>query len=102
VILDVDPDRARSLGRNALTYYLKLSNYTNNWLRLGFNEKDLAGGGSDRLVDGLIAHGSAAQISARVAEHLAAGADHVCIQLIAPPGSDLLPGFAELAGPLLH
>lgn len=87
VVLETDPDQARSIARGMLTRYLTLPNYTRNWLRLGFTEDDLAGGGSDRLVDALVAWGDAEQVAARVAEHHQAGADHVCIQAItAAPG----------------
>jgi len=101
VVLDADLVRGRELGRKALSYYLKLTNYTNNWRRLGFTDDDLAGRGSDRLVHGLVAVGDAEHVSARITGHLAAGADHVCIQLIALEGADLLAGFSDLAGVLL-
>src|SRR6476469_4570900 len=101
VVLDPDVEKGRALARTALAYYLKLQNYTNNWRRLGFTDADLAGNGSDRLVDALVAHGDAQQVAARVTEHLDAGADHVCIQLIAPRGTDPLLGFAAVAGHLL-
>jgi probable F420-dependent oxidoreductase len=101
VVLDADPARARELARNAITRYLKLSNYTNNWRRLGFTDHDLAGRGSDRLVEGLVGMGDAKQVAARITAHLDAGADHVCVQLIAPEGADLLPSFTELAEILL-
>jgi probable F420-dependent oxidoreductase len=101
VVLDADTSRALELGRNALSYYLNLTNYTTNWRRLGFTDDDLSGGGSDRLVEGLIALGEASQVAARITAHLDAGADHVAIQLIAPKGADLLPGFTELANVLL-
>jgi probable F420-dependent oxidoreductase len=97
VVLDSDRARGRDLARGALKYYLDLTNYTSNWRRLGFTDADLAGGGSDRLVDGVVAVGDAERIAARVTEHLDAGADHVCIQLIAGEGADLVPGFTELA-----
>lgn len=100
-ILDTDLACGRELARGALGRYLQLTNYTSNWRRLGFTDADLAGPGSDRLVDGLVAIGDVEQIGARVRAHLDAGADHVCIQLIAEPGTDLLPGFTELAGRLL-
>jgi probable F420-dependent oxidoreductase len=101
VVLDPDISRGRDLARGALQYYLGLSNYTANWRRLGFTEDDLADGGSDRLVDGLVALGDAQQLAARVTQHLDAGADHVCVQLIAPEGVDLLPGFTDLAAQLI-
>ncbi|MDT4945876.1 MAG: hypothetical protein QOH14_2609 [Pseudonocardiales bacterium] len=101
VVLDADPARARELARTALGRYLTLSNYTNNWRRLGFTDDDISGSGSDRLVEGLVGMGDAKQVATRITAHLDAGADHVCIQLIAPQGADLLAGFSELAEILL-
>jgi probable F420-dependent oxidoreductase len=101
VVLDTDPTRARELARNAVSHYLGLKNYTANWRRLGFSDQDLAGSGSDRLVDGLVAMGDAQQVASRISAHLAAGADHVCIQLITPEGANPLPGFTELANLLI-
>ena len=82
VVLETDPDRARAIGRLHLAGYLALPNYTNNWFRLGFTEADTADGGSDRLVDALVAWGDEATVMARVQEHRDAGADHVCIQVL--------------------
>jgi probable F420-dependent oxidoreductase len=82
VVLETDPERARSLARRHLQVYLLAPNYTNNWLRLGFAESDFADGGSDRLVDALVAWGDAAAIRERVARHHEAGADHVCVQIL--------------------
>src|ERR687892_52883 len=62
--------------------YLTLPNYVNNLRRLGWGDDDLAGDGSDKLVDALVAWGDADAIAARVAEHHAAGADHVCVQVL--------------------
>ena len=62
--------------------YLRLENYTNNWRRLGFTDDDLAGDGSDRLIDAMVAWGDEAAIRARVEEHLAAGADQVALQVL--------------------
>jgi probable F420-dependent oxidoreductase len=101
LVLDTDKARGRELARAALKYYLALTNYTTNWRRLGFTDADLADGGSDRLIDALVGLGDAKQIAARITEHLDAGADHVCIQLIAPNGVDLLPGFTDLAEQLI-
>lgn len=80
----LSPDRATVLGRGRqhLTMYLRLPNYVNNWRRLGFGEADFADGGSERLIDALVAGGDASAIRARVDEHLAAGADHVCLQVL--------------------
>jgi probable F420-dependent oxidoreductase len=98
VVLDTDPARARALGRSRVrTPYLGLVNYTSNLRRLGWAEEDLSGGGSDALIDALVAHGSPAEVAAQLARHLDAGADHVCVQLITEEGADPLPGYARLA-----
>lgn len=82
VVLEKDPARARTVAREHLSGYLKLPNYVNNWLRSGYRPTDVAEGGSDRLVDDLIAWGDVAVIADRVRAHYAAGADHVCIQVL--------------------
>jgi len=87
VLLETDAAKARALGRQALAPYLQLDNYLNNWRRLGFGDGDLAGGGSDRLVDENIAWGDESRIRARLQQHWDAGADHICIQAINPDGS---------------
>jgi probable F420-dependent oxidoreductase len=98
VVLDTDPARARALGRSRVrTPYLGLVNYTSNLRRLGWAEEDLSDGGSDALIDALVAHGSPAEVAAQLARHLDAGADHVCLQLITEEGADPLPGYARLA-----
>ena len=84
VIAEVDPARARQIGRAWLGRYLEMANYRENLLRLGFTEPDFAGGGSDRLVDAVVAWGDPAAIRQRIEEHWAAGADHVCIQALNP------------------
>ena len=85
-VLETDPARAREIGRQNLAGYLLLPNYTTNCLRLGFTEDDLAGGGSDRLIDALIAWGDEETIAARVKAHHDAGAEHVCVQVLNPIG----------------
>ncbi|AQW51905.1 F420-dependent oxidoreductase [Streptomyces hygroscopicus] len=82
VVLDTDLDRARATARGYLARYLALPNYTNNFLRLGFEDADFADGGSDRLISAMFALGDAEVIRARVDEFLAAGADHVAIQTV--------------------
>lgn len=82
VVLETDPDKARTIARQNLAGYLILPNYTNNFLRLGFSPDDLDNGGSDRLVDALIAWGDEDAIRARVQEQHDAGADHVCVQVL--------------------
>jgi probable F420-dependent oxidoreductase len=98
VVLDTDPERARALGRSRVENpYLHLSNYTANLRRLGWSDEDIAAPGSDALIDALVAHGTAAEVAARLDEHLAAGADHVAVQLLSPPDADVLDGYRQLA-----
>ena len=85
-VVETDPDRARQVARGYAELYLGLSNYTNNLLDLGYGEADLADGGSDRLIDALIPHGSAEEIGEVVRAHLDAGADHVCLQPLGEAG----------------
>ncbi len=100
-VIDSDRARARSVARAFATRYLGLENYANNLRRLGWAEDDLAGGGSDRLLDAVVPQGDAAAIAARVLEHLQAGADHVCVQLRASDPKDLcLDAYAELRADL--
>jgi probable F420-dependent oxidoreductase len=99
VVLDGDAARARAAAREMLELYLGLRNYTANFRALGFTDADLADGGSDRLVDALVAHGDAAAVAARLTAHLDAGADHVCAQVL-PAGDDPLPALRELAAAL--
>lgn len=100
VILETDPDRARTIARDTLAPYLGLPNYTRNWLRLGFTEDDLAGGGSNRLVDAMAVWGDLDTIRARVAEHHQAGADHVCVQALTGERRFPLAALTELAAAL--
>ena len=97
VVLEADPVRARALGRASVKPYLRLTNYTSNLQRLGFTADDVAGEGSDRLIDALVVSGDDAEIRRRFEEHLNAGADHVAIQLIAEPDADLDAGLRRLA-----
>ena len=88
VVLDTNPIRARRIARGHINHYLGLRNYVRNLLREGFTQADLEGGGSDRLVDSLVAWGGIEQIRARANEHIQAGADHVCLQVIVESGQD--------------
>jgi probable F420-dependent oxidoreductase len=102
VILEADPARARKIGRNFLEIYLKLPNYTNNLLWLGFGESDFQNGGSDRLIDAIIAWGNLETILNRVREHHSAGADHVCIQVLTEdPHALPMPEWRALASAVL-
>jgi probable F420-dependent oxidoreductase len=80
-VLQGDPAAARAIGRRHVARYLDLPNYTNNFRRLGFTTEDMADRGSDRLVDRLVAWGSLDAVATRVNDHLAAGADQVCVQV---------------------
>jgi probable F420-dependent oxidoreductase len=80
-VLETDPNEARAIARRHLSWYLDLPNYTNNFRRLGFTDDDLAGRGSDRLVDAIVAWGDVDAIKRRVTEHQVAGADHVSLQV---------------------
>jgi probable F420-dependent oxidoreductase len=99
VVLTTDADKARAVGRKALNIYLGLTNYLNNFKRLGFTDEDLAKPGSDRFVDAVVAYGSTDSIAERLKQHLDAGADHVPVQVLTSPDK-VVPALAELAGPL--
>lgn len=97
-ILSTDCGEALRLARSHLSRYLRLPNYRNSWLRQGFSEEDFAGGGSERLAEALVAWGDEEEIKNRVEKHLAAGADHVCIQVITEnPAQELLQKLRRLA-----
>jgi probable F420-dependent oxidoreductase len=89
VVLERDPDRARATARAHLERYLSLPNYANNLRRLGFGDEDFERGGSDRLVDGVVAWGDEDSIRERVLAHREAGADQVCIQVLTQDGGGL-------------
>jgi probable F420-dependent oxidoreductase len=82
VVFETDAAKARAIARKFLAIYLGLPNYTNNLLRLGFEEADFANGGSDKLIDALIVWGDLKAVQSRIHEHHAAGADHVCVQVL--------------------
>jgi probable F420-dependent oxidoreductase len=100
VVLDPVPERGRERARAFAAGYLQRRNYTTNLLRFGFTERDLAGGGSDRLVDAVAPHGSAGAIAEAVHAHLDAGADHVCLQPL-DHGAPREDDYGELARALL-
>ena len=101
VVVTPDPESARRVARAHLATYLQFTNYRNNLLRLGFDDGDLGGGGSDRLLDAVVGWGQVEQVARRVHEHLDAGADHVAIQVLtADPDRLPLAEWAELAAAL--
>jgi probable F420-dependent oxidoreductase len=100
-VLTTDPDEGRRRGREFARHYLVATNYANNLRRLGWDEADISGDGSDRLIDAVIAWGDVDAIVRRVRDHLDAGADHVCVQLRVESSSDpALEGYRELAAAL--
>ncbi|MGN6742152.1 MAG: TIGR03620 family F420-dependent LLM class oxidoreductase [Amnibacterium sp.] len=98
VVLDTDPDSARRSARAFLSGYLRMENYTRTMLRGGFAPADVAGEGSDELVDAIVAHGDPAALARAVTAHLDAGADHVCVQV--QPVHDPVPALTALAAEL--
>ena len=102
VLLETDPVEARRIGREHMAIYLDLPNYMNNLRRFGITDDDIADGGSDRLVDMLVAWGGVDAVRARVQAHLDAGADHVAVQVLTPERGTLpLDDWRKLAPALL-
>jgi probable F420-dependent oxidoreductase len=98
VVLTADPASARGIGRPTVHRpYLGLVNYRRNLERLGFTDDDLAGAGSDHLIDSLVVSGADDTIAGRLREHLTAGADHVAVQLLTGRPDEAREGFAHLA-----
>jgi probable F420-dependent oxidoreductase len=97
VVLDTDRDRAHATARQAMAVYLGAPNYVNNLKRLGFTDTDVADGGSDRLVEAIVACGDAEVALKRVQAHFDAGADHVCVQALRSDGVVPEAEWAELA-----
>jgi probable F420-dependent oxidoreductase len=100
VVVDPDPESGRAHARAFAASYLRMTNYASNLLRLGFSEGDVADGGSNRLIDAVIAHGSAEAIAETVHAHLEAGADHVCLQPVGH-GTEQVEDYRALARALL-
>ena len=103
VILETDRDKAHALATAALEHYRRLPNYVNSWLRLGFTQDEIDTA-APRLLDGLFGWGSAEDVASRARAHLAAGANHVCLQLVTGASMDIplaLAGWRALAGVLL-
>jgi probable F420-dependent oxidoreductase len=89
VILETAPGKAREIGRRVMSHSLRLPSYRTSFLRMGFTEEDLHNGGSDRLIDSIIAWGDEKALRARIQQHWDAGADHVCIQSLPREGMAL-------------
>jgi probable F420-dependent oxidoreductase len=89
VVLDTDRPRALETARKGMAVYLRAPNYVNNLKRFGFTDDDIADGGSDRLVDAIVATGDVAAAVDRVEQHFAAGASHVCVQVLGENFTDV-------------
>lgn len=89
VLLETDPEKARAIARQHMAIYIGLPNYRRNVLSLGFEEADFEDGGSDRLVDAIVAWGDIDVIRDRVRAHQDAGADHVCLQALTADMAEL-------------
>ena len=100
VCLETDPEAARALARENMSFYMDLPNYVNNLHRLGFTEADTSEL-SDRLVDAVVAWGDLDSIKARIQAHHDAGADHVAVQALSPRGELPLAQWRTLADALL-
>jgi probable F420-dependent oxidoreductase len=102
VVRSTDAEEARAAARQHMRTYLSLPNYTNNLRRLGWGDDDLGDGGSDRLVDAIVAWGDVDAVRERVDAHHAAGADHVCIQVLDTDATALpMRQWRELGAALL-
>jgi probable F420-dependent oxidoreductase len=96
-VLDTGPARARRAAREYMAFYLALPNYLNNLRELGWTDADFADGGSDALVDSIVAWGEREVIVDRVRAHLDAGADHVCVQPVAKTAGEMMEHLRVLA-----
>jgi probable F420-dependent oxidoreductase len=84
VVLEPEAGTARTIARQFMSTYLQLPNYVNNLRHLGWSEADVTGGGSDALVDAIVAWGDAEAVATKVRAHLDAGADGACLQVLTP------------------
>ena len=101
VVLEPDRRKAREQARAFTQGYLTLPNYADNLRSMGYGDVDLTGGGSDRLVDAVVAQGDVEAVAARVREHHDAGADHVAIQVLTTRPEFPLGDYRALASALL-
>ncbi|GAA4571581.1 LLM class F420-dependent oxidoreductase [Micromonospora coerulea] len=91
VVLDADPARARAAARAGVGMFIGFPAYWANLARLGYSKEDLIPGGSDRLIDALVAWGDLDDVARRIRAHLDAGADHVALHVLRPDGGGALP-----------
>lgn len=103
VVLESDPTEARAVARQFAVGYLQSPNYAANLKRMGWTDADVGGQGSDAVIDAVVAWGDVDRIASRVRQHLDAGADHVCVQVVTDDDGDVaLPQLRELATALLE
>jgi probable F420-dependent oxidoreductase len=102
VVLETDRTKALELARQYAAIYLPLPNYADNLRRFGYGDADFEDGGSDRLIEAVIPWGDAETIARRVHDHLGAGADHVCVQVVAGFEQFPLAQYRTLAPALLE
>jgi probable F420-dependent oxidoreductase len=96
-VLTTDRTAGLEIARAFAKHYLVLPNYANSLRRLGWSDHDIDNQ-SDGLIDAVVAIGDVQTIANRVHAHLAAGADHVCIQIRAEKSSDpSIAAYRELA-----
>jgi probable F420-dependent oxidoreductase len=101
VVVSADASEARRIARGHMKWYLQLPNYVNNLRHLGYSDEDVSAGGSDRLVDAIVAWGAPEDIAKRAQEHLDGGADHVLLQPLGDLGHALRQ-LEVLAPAVLH
>jgi probable F420-dependent oxidoreductase len=103
VVLEPDPSSARAIARGFAADYLRTPNYASNLKRMGWTDGDLSGQGSDAVIDAVVAWGDVDRVAIRVRQHLDAGADHVCVQVVTDDDGDVaLAQLRELAPALLE
>jgi probable F420-dependent oxidoreductase len=101
VVLETDRAKALELARQYAAIYLPAPNYADNLRRFGYGDADIEGGGSDRLIEAVIPWGDPESIARRIRDHLQAGADHVCVQVVAGLEGFPLTRYRALAPALL-
>jgi probable F420-dependent oxidoreductase len=100
VVLSTDAGVAREIGRKFMLTYNRLPNYANNLRRLGWRDEDIAGPDrvpSDAMVDAIVAWGDMDAITARIDAHFAAGASHVCVQVLRADSAMPMDEWRELS-----
>ncbi|ATY10219.1 TIGR03620 family F420-dependent LLM class oxidoreductase [Amycolatopsis sp. AA4] len=98
VVLEADPLRARQIAREHVAGYVRMAPHQRaNLRRLGYSDEDLANGGSDRLVDAIVAYRSEQEVADRIRAHLDAGANHVCVQVLGTGPEIPVDGWRRLA-----